>query len=318
MSKRSKARQPKPAKELRRKALHKQQVTISAHTLPSWSFAHESLGLRRQRFSNGLRIMVYPDGSIAPAAFVIQRVARRSTLRRSGTVLVKQKRLRASLTKPLSSQYVQQECDVFQEAPPLVIALMARQDALQGDFELVDRFAAQVLRRRTTGDWRTALSDALLGDWINPLQSSAPLHPSALVQLRNRVWRIHADLQPIWTRRTSRSRVLLLDTPLGADLTLHDLLAASPSAAGIMAGEEPDDARLGALLRVLDDVDRTIVLAWMHPGVATWADAALLAGASRPEADGERVRRRVRRLVADQQRRAAASEGLWLPGTAGR
>ncbi|MCF2131018.1 hypothetical protein L1I79_32030 [Strepomyces sp. STD 3.1] len=318
MSKRSKARQPKPSKERSQTALHKKQQVTDAYTLPSWTFLHKSLGLSRKRFSSGLRLVEHPDGSVAHAAVVIRGASHWSILRRSGTVLVKQKRLRANVARPLSSQYVQQECDVFEEAPPLVVALMARQDVLQGDYELVDRFAARVLRRRTTGDWRTALSDALLGDWISPLEGSAALHPSALEQLRNRVWRIHADLQPIWTRRTSRSRVLLLDTPLGADLTLYDLLAASPSSAGIAAGEEPDDARLGALLRALDEVDRTVVLAWMHPGVATWADAALLAGTPKPEVYGERVRRRVRRLVADQQRRTVASEGLWLPGTAGR
>ncbi|WP_406088350.1 hypothetical protein [Streptomyces virginiae] len=271
--------------------------------------------MKAPKFSGDLRVNALADGTLEHASKGYEpSPPKRMNVSRVGATLIKE--IPQGFSKPFQMKYNRHTSDVFAEVPPLAIALMARQDALAGQYELVDRFAAEVLGRRSTGQWRTAVSDALLGDWIAPLQSYQPISAGALLELRNRVWRIHADMQPIWTRRTGRTRVMLLDTPLGTDFTLHDLLKDSPSHADMAIGAEPDDARLRTLLRALSQFERSVVLSWMHPGVATWADAALQAGAPQPEADGERVRRRVRYLVRDQERRRTASKGLWLPGTA--
>lgn len=85
--------------------------------------------------------------------------------------------------------------------------------------------------------------------------------------------------------------------------SLYDLVAGSPSAPEGSADGEPDDPRLAVLLRALDDRERAVVLARAH--VATWPEAARSAGVAEPEDVGEKVRRKVRRLVAEQRRRAA-------------
>jgi hypothetical protein len=294
---------------------------------PEWRFPYQLLGMDRRKFSSGYGVVALPDGSLVPSSSqpTPSLMRPKYTHRDNATIFQvtgKKKNLR---TKPFTIVNTYGERDVLAKIPPLMVALMAREDILAGKDELASRFATSALQRRFapptrdrrfTGDWCTSVTEALLSDWVAPLRKYQSVPPSMLETLRNKVWRIHADLQPIWERRTGGSRVLLLDTPLGTNFTLYDLLAESPSAADMDNGEEPNDVRLRVLLRALSRFDRAVVLAWIHPGVATWADAALQAEAPDPEADGERVRRRVRRLVAEQRRRSAAAEGLWLPGTA--
>ncbi|MFB6842124.1 hypothetical protein [Streptomyces sp. NPDC056361] len=310
---------PKPSKARRAKSPKvRQPLPGPVPATARWAFPYRLLGMKKPKFSGDLRVNALADGTLEPASKGFEPSPPvRMHVSRVGNTLIKD--IERGFSRPLKMEYDRQTGDVFAEVPPLAIALMAREDALAGKYELVSRFATEVLSRRSTGQWRTAVSEALLGDdWIAPLQNYQPISADALQQLRNRVWRLHADMQPIWTRRTGGSRVLLLDTPLGADFTLHDLVEGSPSPADMAVGAEPDDARLQALLRTLDQFERSVVLSWMHPGVATWADAALYAGAPHPETDGERVRRRVRYLVRDQARRRAESQGLWLPGMAAR
>ncbi|MEU5416581.1 hypothetical protein [Streptomyces clavifer] len=271
--------------------------------------------MRTPKLSGGFRIFISADGSLVARKPGHLSAPRNDPhmVHRVGTRLFKSWRGGRGFDGGS-----REETDVFTEVPTLAIALMAREDATQGRHELVRRFAAEVLDIRHDGQWGTAVSDALLGDWVAPLCTGDSIPISALKTLRSRAWRNHADMQPIWHRRTGRSRVLLLDTPLGTNFTLYDLVAGSPSAADIEAGVEPDDARLTALLRALSKVERAVVLAWAYPGIATWSDAALLAGAAQPDVDGERVRRRVRYLVGEQRRRREESEGLWLPGERSR
>ncbi|RPE47209.1 hypothetical protein EDD90_10662 [Streptomyces sp. Ag109_O5-1] len=47
-------------------------------------------------------------------------------------------------------------------------------------------------------------------------------------------------------------------------------------------------------------------MAWAHPYADTWTEAARLAGAADPEAFGERVRRKLKRLGDRYTQRAAA------------
>uniref|UniRef100_UPI002F912112 hypothetical protein n=1 Tax=Streptomyces virginiae TaxID=1961 RepID=UPI002F912112 len=110
----------------------------------------------------------------------------------------------------------------------------------------------------------------------------------------------------MWRRRTCHGRVLLLDTPLGDGLTLHDLAAGTLAPVNTtLADLDPENARLGALIRTLLPTERTIAMAWAHPQVSTWAEAAQHAGAPEPTTDGERVRRKVRRIAAELERRQA-------------
>lgn len=156
------------------------------------------------------------------------------------------------------------------------------------------------------GRWDEAVSTALLGGWTTPMIEGQRLGSSALEVLKADARAIHRGLTPLWQRRANGARVLLLDTPLsGSGLTLHDLVAGSPDRHDVAGGAEPDDPRLAALLRALEHAERDVVLSWAHAGVTTWAEAALQAGAADPIVLGERVRRKVKRLVSEQERRRA-------------
>ncbi|GAB2611133.1 hypothetical protein GCM10027168_49940 [Streptomyces capparidis] len=188
----------------------------------------------------------------------------------------------------------------------LVQALQAREAAVLGADQVVDRFTTDVLGRRGAR-WREAVSTALLGDWNAPLMRDERLDPRIIGRLKGEAERLHRQLMPLWRRRTRGSRLLLLDTPLGDGLTLYDLVAdrAAPERAGLERGG--DDTRLVAVLSRLRPDERIVALAWAERGVTTWAEAALYAGAEDPVATGERVRRKLKRLAARHHARAAAA-----------
>ncbi|MGW6849278.1 hypothetical protein ACWGCK_11040 [Streptomyces virginiae] len=78
-----------------------------------------------------------------------------------------------------------------------------------------------------------------------------------------------------------------------------------------LADIDPENARLAALIRALLPTERTSAMAWAHPQVSTWAEAAQHAGAAEPTTDGERVRRKIRRIAAElERRRVQAVRGL--------
>ncbi|MFJ9692650.1 hypothetical protein [Kitasatospora sp. NPDC101183] len=185
--------------------------------------------------------------------------------------------------------------EMGRQVPPVVRALNARQAALTGEQEVVDRFTAEVMG--LWSGWREPVATALLGNWADPLNGGGELSPAALAELRSEAGTIHRQLTPIWRRKTSRARLLLLDTPLGNNSTLYDLLAAAP------APDDPadtlEDERLLLILRDLHPAERQVVLALAHPGVTTWKDAAAFAGAT--TAFGERVRRKVRKLAGPRR-----------------
>lgn len=69
--------------------------------------------------------------------------------------------------------------------------------------------------------WREAVSTALLGDWINPLFRGQLLKPDEVVgQLRAEAREFHRQAVPLWRRRSHGRRVLLLDMPMGENVTL--------------------------------------------------------------------------------------------------
>ncbi|GAB7109603.1 hypothetical protein JCM4814A_79180 [Streptomyces phaeofaciens JCM 4814] len=151
--------------------------------------------------------------------------------------------------------------------------------------------------------WREAVSTALVGSWCDPLWQTGQLPHSALGALRAEARSVHRQLVPVWRRRTRAGRVLSLDADLGG-LSLHDLVAADVDLLAHTQGGVFADERLNAVLRGLDPAERTVVFAYAESEGTTWTEAATYAGAVEPKSFGERVRRKVKRLVAEQRRRA--------------
>ncbi|MFF4139253.1 hypothetical protein ACFY1B_49545 [Streptomyces mirabilis] len=98
---------------------------------------------------------------------------------------------------------------------------------------------------------------------------------------------------PLWRRRTRHGRVLSLYDLVADDI---DLLTHSTAGGGVFA-----DERLNAVLRGFNPPERVVVFTYAENDGTTWSEAA--AGATDPEAFGERVRRKVKRIAAEQRRR---------------
>ncbi|WEP01037.1 hypothetical protein A6P39_045135 (plasmid) [Streptomyces sp. FXJ1.172] len=177
--------------------------------------------------------------------------------------------------------------------------------ALDFNPESVDRFAAHALTMPRSERWRRALSTALLGDWCEPLFSTGHLPHTAIGSLKAEARMLHRQLVPVWRRRTRHGRVLSLDAELGDGLSLYDLVAADADLLTRTASGVFEDERLNAVLRSLDPAERQVVLAYAEGEGSTWTEAAAAAGATDPEAFGERVRRKARRRAAEQRRRTA-------------
>ncbi|WP_143674355.1 hypothetical protein [Streptomyces caniscabiei] len=165
--------------------------------------------------------------------------------------------------------------------------------------------AARELMLPQSPRWREALSTALLGPWCDPLMGNGYLPPTAFGALRAQARTLHRQLVPIWRRRTRHGRVLSLDADLGDGLSLHDLVAADIDLLARAAGGVFEDERLNTVLRGLAPDERQVVFAYAEGEASTWTEAAAFAGAAEPEAFGERVRRKTKRLAAEQHRRAA-------------
>ncbi|MFD4975329.1 hypothetical protein [Streptomyces sp. NPDC058424] len=175
--------------------------------------------------------------------------------------------------------------------------------------EHIDWFASRVLCLRTGKRWHEAVSTALMSDWTAPLENNGRITLDVIQALRAETRTIHKQLVPLWQRgpRSSGSRLLLLDTPLGADLTLYDLIRGCLSAEDLALGARPNDPRIVRVMAQLRPEEQRVALTWAHSSVSTWAEAAFLAGASDPLAFGRRVRRKLKRLGARHAARAQAA-----------
>ncbi|WP_420313297.1 hypothetical protein ACOB87_44155 [Streptomyces sp. YS-B37] len=160
----------------------------------------------------------------------------------------------------------------------------------------------------SSGRWREAVSTALIGDWAAPLWSQGRLPAIALGVLKAEARTIHRQLVPVWERGTRRGRVLSLDANLGG-LSLYDLVAADSDYLAHTAGGVFEDERLNRVLRALDPVERAVVFAYAEGEGTTWTEAAIAAGALDPQALGERVRRKAKRLAAEHKRRLTQRRG---------
>ncbi|WP_411146199.1 hypothetical protein [Streptomyces sp. x-80] len=191
--------------------------------------------------------------------------------------------------------------------PDLMAALEARADALQNRQDKVENFATRVLGVNRSTRWSEAVSTALMGDWTRSLDERGCLQPEVLGQLRAEAHTIHRQLVPLWRRRVRRSRLLLLDAPLGDGLCLYDLVADRANLSDARLGTAIHDDRLLRIVQHLTSEERLVVIALAAGDGTTWTEAAAHAGASDPVAFGERVRRKTRRLAArTEERRAAA------------
>ncbi|WP_327267138.1 hypothetical protein OG444_40110 (plasmid) [Streptomyces sp. NBC_01232] len=98
--------------------------------------------------------------------------------------------------------------------------------------------------------------------------------------------------------------MLSLDAALGDGLSLYDLVAADVDLLSRVTGGIYQDERLNAVLRGLDPAELQVVLAYAAADGTTWTEAAAATGATEPDAFGERVRRKAKRLAAEQRRRS--------------
>ncbi|MDX3696921.1 hypothetical protein [Streptomyces europaeiscabiei] len=172
---------------------------------------------------------------------------------------------------------------------------------------LMDEFAAKVLVVPSSTRWREAMSTALLGDWSDPLVQTGHLSDTAVGILRAEARSLHRDLTPLWRRGTRHGRVLSLDANLGDGLSFYDLVAADIDLLARVTGGVIEDDRLNRVLRGLAPAERATVFTYAEHKGTTWTEAAAAAGAggTDPGGFGERVRRKVKRLAAEQARRTA-------------
>jgi hypothetical protein len=116
---------------------------------------------------------------------------------------------------------------------------------------------------------------------------------------------VHRQLVPVWRRRTRHGRVLSLEADLGDGLSLRDLVVADVDLLSRTVASVFEDERLNTVLAKLAPAERAVVFAYAEGEGATWTEAASAVGAADPEAFGERVRRKAKRLADEQRRRAA-------------
>ncbi|MFI9772936.1 hypothetical protein ACIHJG_39820 [Streptomyces sp. NPDC052415] len=181
-----------------------------------------------------------------------------------------------------------------------------------------DGFAQHVLVVPRSARWRDAVRTALIGDWCEPLWRSGYLPSTAVGALRAQARVLHRQSVPVWRRRTRHGRVLSLDADLGDGLTLHDLVASDVDLLAHTPGGVFEDERLNMVVRGLNETERQVVFAYAEGEGTTWTEAAAAAGADEPEAFGERVRRKTKRLAKEQARRAIERRGLLSLAPLGR
>jgi hypothetical protein len=156
--------------------------------------------------------------------------------------------------------------------PDLMAALEARADALRNRQDKVENFAARVLGVNRSTRWGEAVSTALMGDWTRSLDEHGRLQPEALGQLRAEARTLHRQLVPLWRRRVRRSRLLLLDAPLGDGLCLYDLVTDRANLSDALLGTAIHDDRLVRIVQHLTPEERLVVVALATGDGTTWTE----------------------------------------------
>jgi hypothetical protein len=186
-------------------------------------------------------------------------------------------------------------------------ALRARGAVLHGDDGLVAWFIETWLGLRASPERIEAVSAALLEEgW----DASVPDAPDCLLtDLRRRTARQTRVLRPIWETQLNRRAIGMLDQPVitgnGTFLTIADLVPGGQATEDLVLADEWGEQRLCRLLGRLKPDELQVTNIYAQRSELTWADAARIAGAADPAAVGERVRRKLKRLGAEDKRRLA-------------
>ena len=191
-------------------------------------------------------------------------------------------------------------------------ALHARAAVLRGDDGPVAWFIRTWLDLRVSPKRIEAVSAALLEEgW----DAGIPDDPAYLIaDLRKRTARQGRVLRPIWETQLNHRTVGMLDRPVrtsnGMLLTVADLVpGAQPTEDLVLVGEW-EEQRLRRVLGRLKPDELRVTNVYAQRSELTWAEAARIAGAADPAAVGERIRRKLKRLGAEDERRVALRSSL--------
>ncbi|MGW7824756.1 hypothetical protein ACWGLF_43490 [Streptomyces puniciscabiei] len=177
----------------------------------------------------------------------------------------------------------------------VMAALVARNACIEGDTAAVDAFARTWLGLRRPQPWRAAVEMALLGDWVDALGRHLSNDAEIMELLHRHTDREHRCLQPLWERKSGGRRVRLLEDPVAPGVSLRDVIADHRRPEdGLLLGEV-EDPRILAVLTHLAPAERAVAMTYSTQPM-TWAQAAAEGGAGEPEAFGNRVRRKLKRL----------------------
>ncbi|MFH8894505.1 hypothetical protein [Streptomyces sp. NPDC017949] len=190
----------------------------------------------------------------------------------------------------------------------LAAAFAARSAALDGNAARVDAFSREWLGLAHPERWREAVEMALLSDWTSALPAGAADDAYVSEQLRRRARTEHTRLRPLWERgRFHGRRTALFSEPLRGGGTVEDLVADGRTPETEALFTELADSRIAAVIWELrtQEGEQGYAVAWNWASAGEgWAQAAADAGL--PEAYGERIRRKLKRLGQRQTARDAA------------
>jgi hypothetical protein len=184
-------------------------------------------------------------------------------------------------------------------------ALRARAAVLLGEDETVAWFIETWLHLQSTPGRIEAVSAALLEQGWDACVPDDPGH--LLTDLRNRTARQSRVLKPIWETQLNHRPVGTLDqtvtTDAGTVLTLADIVPNPEATEVSWLASGWEGQRLHRILGRLKPDELLVTNAYAQRSELTWVEAARIAGATNPAAMGERVRRKLKRLGAEDKRR---------------
>ena len=93
-------------------------------------------------------------------------------------------------------------------------------------------------------------------------------------------------------------------------LTIADLVPDTRLTEDLVLASEWEEQRLSRVLGRLKPDELRVTNVYAQRSELTWAEAARIAGAADPAAVGERIRRKLKRLGAEDKRRAALHSSL--------
>ncbi|MGK5544995.1 hypothetical protein ACSNOH_09720 [Streptomyces sp. URMC 127] len=197
----------------------------------------------------------------------------------------------------------------------LLLALGARNAAIEGRDTVVDDFARNVLGIAQPEQSRDGVIDALLGDWVHQL--GRYLTDPELLRILNEYTAVERRRwQPLWERKVKGKRIGLTGATIGDGLTAEGVLPDRRTPEGLALHYQFGDERVRRVLRWLHPDEAAVAARWAQDA-GTWAESAR--GVGLPASYGERVRKKLHRLAAEQKRRSiqrsAAPAGTLLQQT---